>query len=581
MNWLRKSLFAKLLIGMLLATVVPFLLSNLIAYQTSSSSMERQTIQLNHNSMDIMMNNVKFYFQDLDKLTGSFYVDTKLNQYLRTKQTSAIQTLYINEQVNSIYINRPEFYGIKLESEFKGQSFVSSDAGNAPLEKLITKKIDNNKPFQAMQMGNENILVLQKKLIDYPGDTSLGTLVAYIELLEIEKLLHSQLSDQEAYFLFINNEQELLYSTTQDMNALDAGNLLDSIHMGRGSQEGHFQGKDGVFISVQDSYLDMPISLVKFVPNHVIYKSAYETLNRTLFIQIIAIVFVVIFALILSYFMISPIKRLIRNMSQVRYGRFDIDNNTTRMDELGKLEKRFYDMVRDLDDLMNREYRYRLELSTAQLKMLQAQINPHFLYNTMQSISTMALKQGAYEINDKMAELGAILRYSMDIKTEVVTLESELTHIEHYMSLQMGRFKDKLTYNCMCPDELRLIEVPKMILQPLIENSIVHGVENGNGSGHIELMIEGNDTDETQQLIIRVIDNGKGMTEEHIMRLEQAYHDALPNDGQRQGIGLINVLQRLKLYYNGGFEWTLSSIPYEKTVITMIIDLGKSSGEEA
>lgn len=581
MNWLRKSLFAKLLLGMLLATVVPFLLSNLIAYQTSSSAMERQTIQLNHNSMDIMMDNVKLYFQDLDKLTGSFYVDTKLNQYLKLEQTSAIQTLYINEQVNSIYINRPEFYAIQLESVFKNQSFVSSDAGNTPLEVLLTEEIDNNNPFQAMKMGSENILVLQKELIDYPGNTSLGTLAAYIELSEIEKLLHSQLSDQEAYFIYINKEQELLYSTAVDFKAPNSGILTDSIHIGRGSQEGRFQGKDGVFISVQDNYLDMPISLVKFVPNHLIYKSAYETLNRSLLIQIIAIVFVVIFALLFSYFMIHPIKRLIQNMAQVRFGRFNIDYTTKRMDELGLLEKRFYDMVKDLDDLMNREYRSRLELSTAQLKMLQAQINPHFLYNTMQSISTLALKQGAYEINDKMAELGAILRYSMDIKTEVVSLETELMHIEHYMSLQMGRFKHKLTYSCICPDEMKAIQVPKMILQPLIENSIIHGVEDGNGSGHIVLSIEQIDVDGTQQLIIRVIDNGKGMDAGQVKRLQQAYHDSLPDDGQRQGIGLINVLQRLKLYYSGRFTWEMHSIPYKKTEITLIIDLEKAIREDA
>src|SRR5690606_37301992 len=113
----------------------------------------------------------------------------------------------------------------------------------------------------------------------------------------------------------------------------------------------------------------------------------------------------------------------------------------------------------------------------------QAQINPHFLYNTLQSIGTMALRHGVPEVRDKLAELGAIMRYSMDIKSETVQLKKEIEHIEQYLSLQIGRFKNKLSYTLTCPPEAMCIEVPKMILQPLVENSIVQGLERGTGTG--------------------------------------------------------------------------------------------------
>src|SRR5690606_7900640 len=142
---------------------------------------------------------------------------------------------------------------------------------------------------------------------------------------------------------------------------------------------------------------------------------------------------VLICALLLSYVLIAPVKRLVRNIAKVQAGDFDMPLPApARRDELGVLEHRFHAMVRGLDDLMNREYRSRLELTTARLKMLQAQINPHFLYNSLQSIGTLALRQGAHDVNDKIAELGAIMRYSMDLQTESVPLQREIEHIEHY-----------------------------------------------------------------------------------------------------------------------------------------------------
>ncbi|MCM3342591.1 histidine kinase [Paenibacillus sp. MER TA 81-3] len=579
MNWLKRSLFSKLLIGMLLAAVVPFSLSNLIAYQTTSSSMKQQLIELNHNSMEIISNHLKLYFQELNMLSGSFYVDPQLMSYLRAEYTPPLQTLYINNKVNAMYISRPEFHAVRYISHLKKQAFTSSDVGNSELERLLQDDDHNmnaeSTRYDVKKMGNKQVLLIQKNLIDYPKSTILGTLNMYIGQGEIDKLIHSQLSADDAYFLLIKNEQQLLYSSREDANG--AVYIQTKLQGGRGSFEGEFNGKEGVFIYVRNQYKDFPFTLVKFVPAAVIYQSAHQTLNRSLLIQFIAIAFVILLAMVLSYFTILPVKRLIRNIARVENGRFDIQKGNKRTDELGLLEDRFYVMVRNLDDLMNREYRYRLELSTAQLKMLQAQINPHFLYNALQSIGTEALKHGAYEMSDKISELGAILRYSMDFQTEIVMLELELKHIEDYMSLQMGRFKNKLSYTLSCPPEARPMKVPKMLLQPLIENSIVHGIEKGSGFGFIHLDIECDTEDSAYMLRIRVIDNGKGITPDTMEAIRQKYAEDKLHYGQN-GIGLINVLQRLRLCYGSDFIWEMSSVPYEATIISLYININQNEG---
>lgn len=562
---------------MVLAAVVPFSLSNLIAYQTSSSSIKEQVIELNHNAMNMITDNLKRYFHELNQLSVSFYVDPQLMSYLRGSFSSPLQTLYINDKINALYIQRRELHAVRYESDLNHQAYFAADAGNSFIEPLMqSDHAANSEPYEVKKMGSKNILVIHKQYIDYPSTTKLGTLSMYVGLNEMNKLIQSQLAAEEAYFLVIGNDQ-LLYASDGSTSFAPISSQIETKEMS-GSFAGQLHGKSGVFIYVQDEYKELPFTLLKFVPSSVINQSAYKTLNKSLLIQIASIAFVCLLALILSYVIILPLRRLIRQMVRVEHGHFDITQETPRTDELGMLENRFYMMVRRLDDLMNTEYRNRLELSIAQLKMLQAQINPHFLNNTLQSIGTMAMARGAEDINDRIAELGAIMRYSMDLKTEVVTLGTELQHIERYMSLQLGRFKNRLSFSMSCPEDAYSIQIPKMILQPLIENSIVHGIEKGRGFGSIALTLEWVGDSSDRILAIRVIDNGKGIGPDTEKLIREEYEEARLYYGHEHGIGLRNVLQRFRLFYTSGFTWEIHSIPYETTLISLIIHLNDGEG---
>ncbi|SFK72603.1 two-component system, sensor histidine kinase YesM [Paenibacillus sp. 1_12] len=575
MIWLKRSLFAKLLVGMLVSAIIPYSLSNIISYNTTSNSMALQVIELNQNLMTINMENVKRYFHDLNRVSVSFYQDQTLIHYLRSTEALPVQILYINNQVDNLYRNRPEFRAIRYISGINEHRYTSSDVGvtvqNSTI--LIPKSEeeywDNDRKYEVNILGKEKVLILHKLLVDYPNPKVLGLLSIHVGLDEIGRLIrsHSKPSTGDRVFLYIHQDLNLLYASGEGDKLKKGDRIPESKLPGnQGSYKGELDGREGVFIYVKDQFMDLPLTMVKFVPVADINESANRTLNQSLFIQFIAIAFVIILASVLSYVTISPVKRLLRSIVRVESGNFDIQLTTGRKDELGVLEIRFQNMIRNLDDLMNREYRNRLELTTAQLKMLQAQINPHFLYNTLQSIGTLALRHGSEEINDKIAELGAILRYSMDLKTETVTLQMEIKHIEHYMSLQTGRFKNRLSYTLSCPNEAFQVRVPKMILQPLIENSIVHGIEKGRGSGTLHISIELD-----QVFCIRIIDNGKGMDPDTIKRIYREYSDFQLPSGQEGGIGLINVLQRLRLYYGQHFDWEIQSTPYEVTVISLRI----------
>ncbi|WP_410514074.1 sensor histidine kinase [Paenibacillus sp. BR2-3] len=582
---LKKSLFAKLLVGMLLAAVVPFAISNLIFYKVASDSVGSQVIALNQKTMDIGMDNMIRYLDNLNKLSVGFYNDKTLMSYLRTRESPPDQMLYITNQITTLFNNDSEIKAVRYVSATSGQTYMKSNSSLLELSLQLSpseipkregENWDITRGYEVMMLANERVLALHKPLVDYPRTDVLGLVSLFVGPSEISRLIRP-LSDAEAgeaVFLYIHKQSQLLYASSSELAVeFDEPQSGPEYWGSRGYANGKLDGRKGVFVYVQDRYLDLPLALVKFVPAAVINESANRTLNFTLVLQLITLFFVIVFASFLSYRTIAPIKRLLRSIVHLELGDFRVRQTSGRTDEIGVLEQRFQNMVGRLDDLINREYRSRYELTTARLKMLQAQINPHFLYNTLQSIGTLALRHRAAEVSDKIAELGAIMRYSMDIKTETVRLQKEIEHIEHYLSLQTGRFKNKLSYTLSCPNEALSISVPKMILQPLVENSIIHGIEKGKGAGTLHIGIELD-----RSLSIRVMDNGKGFDPEVLARIRKSYENRQLQGPDEGGIGLLNVLYRLNLHYGSGFEWDITSCPYEATVIMLRIPVG--TGDE-
>ena len=324
-----------------------------------------------------------------------------------------------------------------------------------------------------------------------------------------------------------------------------------------------------MYIVSRSQYKGNPVSLVKFLENNSIQVPAQKALLQTLILQTAALIFIILFLLISSYIIIKPIKRMTKNMERVEMGEFNYDGESSGRDELAILEKRYSQMVKSIDKLINKNYRYALENTKAKLKVLQAQINPHFLYNMLQYISTNSLKAGANEVNEQIVQLGSIFKYNMDTKTDIITLRDEINHIENYIALQSGRFGNKIRFSVDYDQEVLNIMIPKMILQPLIENSIIHGMGRNTGIGNIHLGIHWKDS-----LIIQVIDNGKGISMETIQHIEDRYKNyEMP--GKSSGIGIVNVLQRLRIYTDDHFKWKITSIPYEETLIELRIEVGE------
>lgn len=262
----------------------------------------------------------------------------------------------------------------------------------------------------------------------------------------------------------------------------------------------------------------------------------------------------------------GPIESLNRKMKRVRTGDFDYfdveDDGKLAKDEPGQMHENFKKMMDQINYLIAENYKKQLVIKDSEFKTLQAQVNPHFLYNTLESINWSAKMVGHQQISRMAESLGYILRSSINMKQSVITLEEELEIVENYLTIQTYRFEERLIVDKHIPDDLLHSKVPKFVLQPLVENSIKYGLQRMIGTCTITIIakIYGN------QIVITVKDDGPGMAKEFLNRFIHGDYDA-----QGTGIGLRNIEERIHILFGEHYGLEIESELDKGTEVHIIL----------
>lgn len=256
---------------------------------------------------------------------------------------------------------------------------------------------------------------------------------------------------------------------------------------------------------------------------------------------------------LLVYAMARPIKRLSSAMAQVQEGDFTVQVPGGRKDEIGELTDSFNYMVDKINTLIRQVYQEKIAQKNAEVQALQAQINPHFLYNTLDSVNWMLIDRGEYDISDIIISLGNLMRYSIEDENAFVSLDKEVEYVVSYLKIQKNRLEERLEYQVDMDASAGGEKVPKLILQPLAENAITHGIEPRKQNGTVSIRIR----DMGEEIQIRVEDNGMGMTPEQLAHLQEDAGD-LEKDGHT-GIGVRNVDRRIRLHHGEQYRIRIES----------------------
>ncbi|RXZ84792.1 sensor histidine kinase [Paenibacillaceae bacterium] len=303
----------------------------------------------------------------------------------------------------------------------------------------------------------------------------------------------------------------------------------------------------------------------------------YVTGNIGSFINylfILQIAFFVVFSMIMFYLLRQftfPILRLSRTAGKVEDGNLDIRSHIGGTDEIGRLGLSFDRMLDRIQEMVRQIEMEQSRKRIAELELLQAQINPHFLFNILNSIRLRVMMKGEEALAGTIGSLSTLLRMTINRNNEFLPLHEEVATVEHYMKLMNFRHSEEMLLTVGLASDTLLDTVPRFTLQPLIENAYIHGLEQKCGEISITSRKQGG------SLYIRIQDNGKGMSEEQLTDILSLLRR--PNSADRavpakvSGIGLRNVHERLAIIYGSDYELDIKSTPGEGTCITLKIPL--------
>ncbi len=584
----------------LLAFVIPFIISELLFYKISQ---------------DILLNQIK------DNLKTHVYQNTASLETLITQINQSTVYLFTDKAIVDILLSDPDdlldvintrltlnnlfSHTLTLPSYYtysSAQLFINTDlpfsrnlriydSATQPTSRTgiyqSTKMTDmawfkktvqeNGRLYSFIDIGNVDRLCIARSIknmyiANTQGNAHLGVVRVCIEHSEFDNYITFADIAQDTRAVVLSAEGTVLYDNRPDTGkSTDFTTVIDT---GNSRKNSFFDYHDssGSWLTRIDT-LDWGWKLVSFIP--------YASINKTLApIQALIVVTTLfecllsfIIAILLSKAISNPITSLAETMRRVKpQERSNIQFHPPYCDEVNELYNAFNHLLERTDQLLS-EVATRKEMQkVAELKALQAQINPHYIYNTLDSVGWVALKRKQSDIADIVSLLADIIRYSIKNYGQMVLLSDEITHIENYMSIQSFRFSTKTTLTFDIPKKYYRIKIPKLIIQQLIENSLLHGFTGYEGSsGRIHISHEIQET----FFILRVDDNGMGCNPEVLNAYLREENAVLMNS---DGMGIKNVHERLRLRFgpssgliyehrtNGGTSAKLM-IPLEKIFI--------------
>lgn len=268
----------------------------------------------------------------------------------------------------------------------------------------------------------------------------------------------------------------------------------------------------------------------------------------------------------------EPIQKLCEVTKQAGQGDFAVRAQEGQDDELAVLNAGFNQMVERIGKLVADIRVEQLNLRATELKLLQAQINPHFLYNTLDAIIWLAESGQTDQVVRMVSALSDFFRTTLSKGRDYISVREEETHIQSYLKIQQFRYRDILEYEIRIPQELYEYQILKLTLQPLVENALYHGIKNKRGLGHI--LVTGRQDGE--HLVFEVQDDGRGMEPERLEHVRKLIRGELKDQNEPSGFGLVNVEQRIRLNYGPEYGLTLASEYGKGTKVTIRIPAVKN-----
>lgn len=582
-----RNIKTKFFLVFIAISIIPIIIVTEISYNSYMNLVSKQISLVCQNTISNSVERLDNIMQDIGRNTSSFQqysVETynwqtgksiadelskfsdpsaDVNQYdlfLSREHMRSICDNLMNSStyINGIYIFTPGGYNISYTrtNDLKPDYIPLND-------EWYKKTVKNNGSLYVSAFGKKDFLInkmdsicFSRSIYDTQTYKFLGVLLIDCNK-DIFKDIDKDLVPNSTNIYLVDENGKIIFDNK--MSKIQQVLPEDTYKRIKGQSEGTFNNNNEL-LTVFKTLPDYKWKIVANISIKELNKQFEPTKKLILYISVTCALIFIILSFIISKHLTEPITELSNIMHKNKSHKLVTTKKyLDRTDEIGILYTEYNDMINEINTFIKESYQNRLITLDSQMKALEAQINSHFLYNTLESINSIAEIEGIESISIISKALGDMFRYAIKTDSELVALEDELAHVTNYLEIQKIRYDDRFDYKFELPEELRKEKILKLILQPLVENSLYHGLEHKQGKGNV--CIKGHL--EKDIIFIEVTDNGLGVSPEEVNRINELLAQApkITDLGRRNrtSIGVKNVHSRIQLYYGISFGLTFES----------------------
>ncbi|CDZ23436.1 hypothetical protein CCDG5_0293 [[Clostridium] cellulosi] len=584
----------KLMLILNIAILVPLVTISFVCFKNSEDVLKNKSINYSQDILKIITMRLNDYISSLDSISTDMLGSSLINSYIQNDKISEdnVTVYHTQDNVRDYLKNQirirgeVQSIGVYLLNSNLPNCYADDNSQRESIQKILPKdsklyyelleKVEKSEGepvwYLDSSKGKVKHIFYARAINDRDNYKMCGMLVLMVKQDWFNTVFNGLINEDMKKTAVLSDNMEVILSRSG----------ADSYALSK-EMFGKMNGSHGFFTDMKQNTLISYITvdktgwkIVSYIPLSTLYSDVEYIKQRIIISLICAVLLMLLISFYISYDFVTAINALVGGMKRLQNGEVNVEVKLDRKDELGFMGTSFNTMVKEITTLQKWILREQLTRKDAQIKALQSQINPHFLFNTLESINWMAQLKGVPEISETVTALASLMDASIARSGKFITLAQELNYIDNYILIMKKRFEGRLELNKEIDPELLEVKVPRLLIQPLVENAINHGVANYRGKGVVKVTAA-----KFNELIrITVEDNGAGIDPDELEIIngrlsmnDEDYFKYAENNGLR-GIGLENVNCRIKLFYGpqygikieskkGSFTKIYFDIPHE------------------
>jgi two-component system sensor histidine kinase YesM len=574
------KLQTKMIVSVSLILLISSIITGYISYHTHLNIAEKEISEQILQKVEQVSARIDLKLDELYRFSNSILFHPNVSNVLSTsnsgKKVSYNEIMAFDQVLNKMLLDNTDVYSLHIYNntgrQYKPTHSYQFQELNRQLYQNVKDQLEDtdgemiwmSDNLTTYEGRNQDVIIAARKIKNNRLEDE-GMLVIILNVRTLFSILSELVVEEGDTVYLYNRDLDLIYKNADEEPVREVKHLPTLSYVFKEVVNGtRYLGatvqsdKTGFILSSNSSMAKL-------------HEKSKMIFNVILMSGIISILIAVLLITFTSHRLLRPIKKLLDGMKKVREGNFNYRIDVHSNDELSYISNSFNSMTEHVSTLVEDVYEKQLMQREAELTALQAQLNPHFLYNTLDMLRSKLYLQEDFENADLIVSLSQMLRYSLEPTSIESTLKEELQQIHNYLMLQKARYEDELEINMQVDEDVMSCPILRLLLQPIVENAFVHGFYDQDKK---KLSIKGYKIESS--LVIEIFDNGCGMDPKTVQRILEKRTEHSRTNTTNKRIGIHNVIRRIALVYGNGSSLEIDSKEGEGTKVQVTLPINRN-----